>query len=323
MLPLSLSVPIVGVLSLRMTIAWSDFLALAGIGTCAHFFGFILNDLMDLHLDRNHPFRQRSPLVRGEVKTWQAWLFALAQIPLAYLLYRVILSAGWDGFLWLIASVTLSIIYNLFSKWRWLPRILAELSLAGSITCLALAGAWVFATLPPPDTWLFCLSLGVVLLLVNSVPSGLKDIQFDKLFGARSFVLSTGSTVSQEGDLILNDFLRRYAFIIQALIIFLLIALALIYTIHLPAVLLLIVLQWYANLQLWQILHLTHVDQFQQRMLFLGGYYNYLSLLVIVWAYLPPLIQIATALVILRLLSIPLMQARQLWTSRNKRVIVR
>lgn len=66
-----------GALSLRQTIPFIDLIALAGIGICAHFFGFVLNDLMDYSLDKESPYRQNSPLVSGEVTQLQAWVVML------------------------------------------------------------------------------------------------------------------------------------------------------------------------------------------------------------------------------------------------------
>src|SRR5690606_20770199 len=150
-----------------------------------------------------------------------------------------------------------SMIYNLFSKWRWLPRIFAELALALSVMVLALGGAWAFQQQLPPDTLLYCATLGVIVLLVNSVPSGLKDIQFDKQFGARSFVLSTGTTVSPDGDLGLSLLLKRYMVSLQALISILLVIVATQYAIHIFAWIILLGLQLFAGLHSLRLLRLA------------------------------------------------------------------
>lgn len=320
MLPLSLSVPIIGALSLRQVVSLNHLLALAGIGISAHFFGFVLNDLMDYTLDKQSPFRQSSPLVTGEVKRWQAWIFVLIQIPIAVGLYSGVLAAAPVGLIWLGASVGLSVVYNLFSKWRWLPRILAEVALALSVALLGLSGAWVYTQSPPIEALVYCVTLGVVLLLVNSVPSGLKDMQFDQQFGARSFVLSTGSTVSSDGQLTLSPFLRRYMISLQLIITLLIIWLAFQYAIGWGAWLLLIALGFYAALHVLRLLRLQHIDELRQVVLFLGGFYNYFALVVLIWSYLPTLIQIVCGLVIAQLLSIPFRRAWSIYRSRNKTI---
>jgi len=321
MLPLSLSVAIIGALSLRQTLSFVDLLALAGIGISAHFFGFVLNDLMDYQLDKESPYRQRSPLVAGEVKLWQAWGFVLIQVPIAIGLYVLVLNGNLSGLVILGISVGLSVVYNLFSKWRWLPRILAELALALSVTLLGLSGALVYQQALTPDVLLYCGTLGLVLLLVNSVPSGLKDIQYDSEFGARSFVLSTGTTVTPDGTLTLSPLLKRYMAGFQIVITVLSVALALIYNIGFPAWVLMLLLQVYAGLHTVRLLHLSHVREFKDVILFLGGFYNYLALVIHIWSYLPLLIQGVLVLIIMQLLSIPFRRAWQVYRGRHKRIV--
>ena len=321
MLPLSLSVPIIGALSLRQALNLVELIVLAGIGINAHFFGFVLNDLIDYALDKNSPFRQRSPLVRGEIKRWRAWLFVLVQIPIAFVLYKVVLNGHSSGLIWLAISVSLGIIYNLFSKWRWLPRILAELSLALSVMFLSISGASAFESNLPHQTFLFCGTLGLVLLLVNSVASGLKDIQFDSMFGARSFVLSAGTTVSRDGELTLSPLLKRYMVGLQLSITLLALILSMQYQIGIFVWIVLIILQAFAILHTLRLLQIQHIDEFPKVFLFLGGYYNYLVLVLLVWAYLPPLLQIIIGMLIIALLTIPFRRAWSTYRQRHKTIL--
>lgn len=321
MLPLSLSVPIIGALSLRQTLSLSQLLALAGIGMSAHFFGFVLNDLIDYRLDQNNPYRQGSLLVTGEVKHWQAWGFVLIQIPIAMGLYVSVLQGHANGFIGLGFSVGLSVVYNLFSKWRWLPRILAEFALALSVTLLGISGALAIRGTLPPDALLYCGTLGIVLLLVNSVPSGLKDIQYDQQFGARSFVLATGSSVTVDGNLLLTPFLRRYMISLQLVIVTLTILLGFLYQTGWVAWVLILVLEVYASLHILRILRIRHVDEFRRVILFLGGFYNYFALVMLIWWYLPLLAKVAVGLAMLQLLSIPFRRAWSLYRQRNKTIL--
>lgn len=321
MLPLSLSVPIIGALSLRQSIPLIDFFALAGIGICAHFFGFVLNDLMDYRLDKESPYRQNSPLVSGEVTPLQAWVFVLAQVPIAILLYVIVLRGNPAGLFLLGASVGLSVIYNLFSKWRWLPRILAEIALALSVTLLGLTGAFAYQQDLPPDVLLYCGTLGLVLLLVNSVPSGLKDILYDSDYGARSFVLSTGTIVKPDGALGLSGILKVYMIALQVLIALLTILLGVIYEISWFGWLVLILLQIFAGLHTLRLLNLSHIREFKDVILFLGGYYNYLALMVHIWVYLPVLLQIILAVIIVQLGSLPFRRAWGVYRGRHKRIV--
>ncbi len=321
MLPLSLSVPIIGALSLRQSLSVIDLLALGGIGICAHFFGFVLNDLMDYQLDKESPYRQKSPLVSGAVKPIQASLFVVVQVPLAIILYVWVLQGNRAGLALLGLSVSLSVIYNLFSKWRWLPRILAELALATSVTLLGLSGALVYQQMLPTDTVIYCGVLGLVLLLVNSVPSGLKDIQYDSQFGARSFVLTTGTTVSADGNLTVSPLLKCYMVVLQVMITIAAIGLAIVYGIGLLAWMMLIVLQVFAGLHTLRLMNLRHVGEFKDVFLFLGGFYNYLALVIHIWAYLPFVLQVILTMIMVRLLAIPFLRAWGVYRGRYKHII--
>src|SRR5690606_1323219 len=92
------------------------------------------------------------------------------------------------GFLWL--SIGLSLVYNLGSKWGPMPRFVVELALALSVGALCLAGGLSVAATFSQAGLVFTGTLTLVLLLLNSVPSGLKDLKTDYEFQARSFVIA-------------------------------------------------------------------------------------------------------------------------------------
>lgn len=317
MLPLSFSIPIMGALSLQHPLTILQFVVLGIIGISAHFFGFIINDLIDYRLDKHSPYRQQSPLVNGDIQHWQAWIFALTQIPIAFGLY-LWLNSYVLGLIWIILSIFFSLIYNLFSKWRWLPRIIAEIALALSITFLAIGGASIFDSNLPSQVWLYCGSLGLVLLLVNSVPSGLKDVQADTQHGARSFVITMGVTVTADGQLTIPPNLKRYVLIVQSMITVLSIGLGIIYQIGVMAWLLIIMLQFFAWLHSLRLIQIQHVEELPEVFLFLGGYYNYLNLVIYVWVLLPLLFKIVLAILMLYLLLIPFRRAWAVYRQRHK-----
>lgn len=321
MLPLSLSVPIIGALSLKQALTTIELIVLAGIGISAHFFGFILNDLVDYQLDKNSPYRQKSALVSDEVKHWQAWLFVLIQIPISIFLYQILLLGNMQGLFYLGLSIALSLIYNLFSKWRWLPRILSEIALASSVALLGMSGAFIYKSNLPIEVWFYCGVLGLVLLLVNSVPSGLKDIQADSEFGARSFVISMGVSVSADGQLTFPRRLKIYMTSLQTLILICAIGLGIVYQLGVFAWGTVILLQVFAGLHTIRLTRLKHVNEFQNAFLFLGGFYNYLALVIFIWVYLPLLIQLVLGFIMIQLLSIPFRRAWSVYRQQHKLII--
>lgn len=211
MAPITMSAPVLGALTVRK-ISAVEILGLALIGLCAHIFGFILNDLVDIDVDRKVPYRQHSPLLTGEVKAREAWVFAGLQIPLAFFIYMGIFSGNAYGGLALVVSVLLSIVYGLWSKFGEIPKWIPEISLAGSIGFLSLAGVLFGSLHVKPVSILFCLALTIGLLLLNSVPSGLKDLRTDVQSKVESFIIWAGARLEANGVLIIPKKLFIYSF---------------------------------------------------------------------------------------------------------------
>lgn len=306
MAPLTISVPIIGAyLSANPTP--SAALGLGAIGLCAHVFGFGLNALVDLPLDRTIPHLQKHPLVSGKLPLWEAWMLVLVQIPLALLL-------GW----WLgchlpllSASGGLSVVYNLWSKWGRLPRLLPELALAGSIGLLALIGGTFTAAL-----WLLAFNLSLILLLLNSVSSGLKDIQTDAQYGARSFVLSSGTHITSDGRFMVSTSLKSYSAVLQGFVMIGLLSLAFVLHQTWWIVAFTLILMTYAALHLRLLLSIQTAEAIRASKPLLNGYYNFAALLLVMFHSMPFGIRLMSFLLIFNLMLTPLRLSWRLWRDR-------
>jgi 4-hydroxybenzoate polyprenyltransferase len=62
------------------------------VAGCFHIFAYVLNDVIDLPVDRTQSLRQRDPLVSGIISPRRALGIALVQIPLALALTAAPLS---------------------------------------------------------------------------------------------------------------------------------------------------------------------------------------------------------------------------------------
>ena len=215
MSPLTISVPILGLFTAVSNPSPAQIFWLGLIGFCAHLFGFALNDIIDYPIDKASPYRQKSPLVAGQISLTQAWAFVLLQLIFVVLIYVILLRGTAVGFWLLIGSLIFSIVYNVWSKVGALPRIFAEISLAISVGLLCVAGT--LSVQPSINYFIisYALTLTLISLLVNSVPSGLKDIKPDQEAGASSFVLSMGCFVIAEDQLYISSRLRLYALALQ------------------------------------------------------------------------------------------------------------
>lgn len=224
--PITINVLVVGALATGSTLTWQGGLDLAVLGLLAHFFGFGLNAIVDLPIDRRNPRRQRIPLVSGELPLWAAHTLVWIQplLALAWLNKPSLRDANPQLLVICTISLLLSIGYNLWSKRGPVPPIIAEWSLSGSIGLLLLAGASILAPTLNTLIWLLFAAACVLLHLVNSVPSGLKDLKTDLNTGARSFVIWVGARVLDEegGDRIfIPAFLKVYAAVLQTVVVLL------------------------------------------------------------------------------------------------------
>lgn len=319
MSPLTVSVPILGVLTAGEPSVLPSplaFFALGLVGLSAHLFGFALNDLIDQPIDTAHPKRQRHPLVAGRITRHEAWLFTLLQIPVALGLYILVLRGTLSGIILLFLSGGCSVVYNLWSKRGAVPRILPEVSLAVSIGLLCLAGALTANELLTERSIMFAISLALVLLLVNSVPSGLKDIKTDSESGARSFVLSTGSRMLDADGIYLSRLLRIYSYGLQSAILALLIALTEVFQVPILLRLVIATLGIYGGLHLRLILSVRSFQALRKAMPLLNGYYDYFAVALCLVPLMPLALQLVYGFGALALLAIPLRLGFRVWRNR-------
>jgi len=313
MSPLTVSVPIFGALTVTWNLTFGEIFGLGAIGLCAHIFGFALNDILDLSLDRSIPSRQNHPLATGSLSIKTSLFWVIAQVPLMLVIYKFALGGSALATSILGLSIFLSIIYNLFSKRGYFPRILAETALATSIGLLCLCGAFTKTATLPIDSIVFSITLVLVLLLINSVPNHLKDIKTDKDFGVQSFVLATGTTVIGDDEIIVSKFLWGYSIVLQTLISFCIVGLIILikptWFYSCFAVLFVI----YSSLHLRMILSIKSFVQIRQSLPLLNGVYNYFALSFFVSPAVTGFLAFIYWLIIVWLFAIPFYLAWQIW----------
>jgi len=316
MAPLTVSVPILGALTTGGSFSIVQLLYLGLVGLCAHLFGFALNDLIDHPLDRTIAARQHHPLVTRTLAAWEAWAFTLIQVPLALGVYAFLLHGGSLGLGLLGLSILLSVVYNVWSKWGRLPRILPELALAGSIGVLTLTGALTNSPTLPSLTLLYAFAMTLLLLLVNSVPSGLKDLKTDAAYGAKSFVLSTGTRMVDTDQMCVSKALWIYSFAIQLLLMLCSALLIPMSPPHWVIVLLVVILHSYAALHLRMILALDSFRALRRSMPLLSGYYNYAAVALLLIGWMPVGLQLFYEVCTLMVLLVPLRLGYGVWRRR-------
>jgi 4-hydroxybenzoate polyprenyltransferase len=314
--PLTMSVPILGAFSTNTHLSGFEIAGLALIGLCAHLFGFSLNDLIDMPYDRLVSYRQRDALITQRVSHVEGWFFALLQVPVAIVIY-LLLGGRALGLGALCMSIALSVVYNLWSKSGRLARLLSELALAASISLLCLAGASLQPDFPMLTSGLFACELGLVLLLLNSVASGMKDLKTDEAIGARSFVLSTGCRMLDDDLMHVSPLLWMYSVILQVMIWLGGISLLVLFRLGWPLSMLIIGLFIYGALHLRMLLSLKNFSVLRKAMPLLSGFYNYAALALIVSGSFPLWLDLIYGLFVVWLVSIPLRASLRVWRIRQ------
>ena len=163
---------------------------ITAVGALFHNYAYVLNDVVDLPVDRAQPSRQNDFLVRGDVAPWQALVFALAQVPVAL---GLCVWAGVDprGTKALLAAFVLMTIYDVWGKKCFCPP-LTDLAQGLGWGGLVLFGAYAVGE-PTPATWVAFASGAGFILLINGVHGGLRDLDNDFAQGSRTTAIFFGT----------------------------------------------------------------------------------------------------------------------------------
>lgn len=289
---LSMTVPLFGGLISDKPLTWWQGVCLALIGFCSHLFGFVLNDLLDYKLDKNVSYRKKSPLISGKITYRSALILTLLQIPLMYLLYIYCLNGNLIGIIILTISILLSLIYNKFSKYSAFPKILAEMSLALAVALMIPVGFYAVDTEISNKVFLLAGCYFLILHLLNSVPSGLKDLKTDYEYNVQSFVISWKCKMIDGNKIQISKSVIGYSYLLLVLIFILFLVSA--FSFHCPWFIFIFITVFcflsYAHLK--ELLNKTDFYDLQKFSPLLNGFYTYLASYFLLFDKLPLFIYI-------------------------------
>ena len=203
------------VLYTRLRLPTSAFLASLGLAILVFVYGFLLNDYIDVEIDRVNPERRQWLYVEA---LGAKALPIIAITPIVTLVYYwFCVERGLRGALLLIAAHIAATTYNLNSKRGRLPKLFAELAIAIAVGLLPLIGALPYLGTPVPQSAVHVsIHVGLLYLFLNSVFAGLKDIRSDALQGD-SFVLALGCSV-RGSEIHFSSQLKIYTYALLGLI---------------------------------------------------------------------------------------------------------
>jgi 4-hydroxybenzoate polyprenyltransferase len=172
------------------------------VALCFHLWSYVLNDVVDLELDKKQPRRRGDPLVSGAVSREAALAFALVQVPLAAVVALHLVGFAPRTSPWALpvlgAGFLLILVYNLWGRVSPIPP-LTDLAQGLGWASLVVFGALV-ASPDPDELWrrtfaLIVYAVGYI-LLVSGVGGGLRDLAADEAYGRRTTALWFGARPS-------------------------------------------------------------------------------------------------------------------------------
>jgi 4-hydroxybenzoate polyprenyltransferase len=216
----SAMLPLLGAATISPTLAGRQIIGLIGVAFAFHNFGYVLNDIRDLPIDRSQPSRTESPLVQGIIRPGQALFFVLLQLPLAFAL------TWWSGggrlaYLCLGLGFVLSAFYDLWGKRLPFPP-LADLLQGFGWAALLLVGSAVLTNQFTHLTIALAMFIVFYIVLINGVHGSVRDLANDMKFGLYTTAMLLGARPGDDAQLIIPKRLIIYAYTLQVLLLALL-----------------------------------------------------------------------------------------------------
>ena len=189
------------------------------IGFLYHIYGFVLNDYIDIYVDKKSVDLNKKPLISGIIPKNHALFIALSSGICAFILtisfFQFLLPI-----LFLLLAIFLGGIYDLFGK--KIPGLDFVLGVGFFFICLM--GASTVSNDFTILTYLVCLIYFIHIAFNNSVEGGLKDVDHDYLAGAKTIATIMGVTVQNKKMKITKKF-AAFSYFLKFIFIFLIILL--------------------------------------------------------------------------------------------------
>jgi 4-hydroxybenzoate polyprenyltransferase len=190
--------PLLGAASVGRDFTSGEISGLLAVILCFHAYAFLLNDVVDLPIDRAHPFRQNDPLVRGTIRPSRALLIALVQ-PVLTIPLTMWLGGTWRAHAILAAGFVLMAVYNVWGKRCPFPP-LTDVAQGLGWGCLAIYAPLALGAEPNALTWMVAAYVTVFTLLFNGIHGDLRDLASDLAGGARTTAIFLGARPGIDGS---------------------------------------------------------------------------------------------------------------------------
>jgi 4-hydroxybenzoate polyprenyltransferase len=209
--------PLLGAAATSSAPIWDVAPGLLWICLCYNTGGYLLNNVVDLDVDRTHPDRVDQWLVTNAVSTRTALVAVALQLPLMLALH-LLFGFPPTALGWLVTAISLIVVYDVWGKRCSIPLLMDGcLGLAG----FALTYYGAALTRQPVSLLVGCVALSSVayLLLVNAFHNGLRDVDNDARNQQQTTALWFGSRGTESSRVHVPPAMFAYGTALQAILI--------------------------------------------------------------------------------------------------------
>jgi len=180
--------PLLGAASVQPVLTLKQVAGLLGAMFAFHTYTMVLNDIVDLPIDRTDPRRQRDLIASGRIGIGAALAIVLAQ-PFICVVLTLWMGRGWSTLAVGFAAMTM---YDLSGKRCVFPPLTDAIQGIGWAS-LAVYGAQAVGSAPNTLTWIVAAYAVVFTLLFNGIHGPLRDLANDFVRGARTTAIFFGA----------------------------------------------------------------------------------------------------------------------------------
>jgi len=210
----TLLLPLLGAASSQQSLPEKSVFVMLTVGIAFHIFAYVLNDIIDLQVDRSEPLRADSPLVQGKIDPRKALRLVLLQPPLAFAI--AYFAGATSSALTMLGIAFLALaVYDIYGKRCPVPLFTDVIQAVGWCTLL-LFGTFLYKPVLHHDTLWLLTCVFVYVLLINGIHGGVRDLANDHTHQARTTAIWLGARSTSESQIKLPIKLIAYGFLLQA-----------------------------------------------------------------------------------------------------------
>jgi len=207
--------PVFGALSLINTgynISFQDIALLFLIGAFTAIYGFVLNDYMDVKIDKLSKELSNRPLVKGTISKKTALVICIISFIgvfiIIFLFFYKNQISFYIGLACILLSAFFATLYNIYGK----KIIGSDFIVALSEALLVLFGAFIVTQDVALSifTWIVFLLTFNQLVYMNAVEGGLKDADHDYLLNVKNIALAAGVKVIKNNQFVIPPVFKAF-----------------------------------------------------------------------------------------------------------------